>query len=187
MIIVLVKNMVCQRCVDSVEDILKKAAVPYNKVHFGEIHLPVELNREQKQSLSATLKIEGFELISGHMDELIEKIKLLVIKRVRNEVDKKDIRLNLSTYLSDSLQYEYTYLSSLFSDVEGRTIENFFIEQRIEKAKELLDHGQMTLSEIAFELGYSNTAYLSTQFKKTTGITATDFKGARVKKRNALD
>jgi YesN/AraC family two-component response regulator len=184
--VVLVKNMVCHRCVTSVEDILKKAEVPFNKVHFGEIHLPVELNREQKEILSATLKNEGFELINGHMNELIEKIKLLIIKRARNEVDKKDIRLNLSTYLSEKLLYEYTYLSSLFSEVEGRTIENFFIEQRIEKAKELLDQGQMTLSEIAFELGYSNTAYLSTQFKKTTGITPTDFKEARITMRNAL-
>ena len=78
---------------------------------------------------------------------------MLVIKKARNEVDKNEIKLNLSAYLSEKLHYEYTYLSSLFSAVEGRTIENFFIEQRIEKAKELLDYGQMTLSEIAFELG----------------------------------
>ena len=124
--IVLVKNMVCQRCVVSVEDILNKASVPFHKVLFGEIHLPHELNREQKENLAAALKNEGFELIDSHKNELIEKIKLLVIKRARNEVDKNEIRLNLSTYLSEKLLYEYTYLSSLFSEAEGRTIENFF-------------------------------------------------------------
>jgi YesN/AraC family two-component response regulator len=111
---------------------------------------------------------------------------LLVIKRARNEVDKKEFRQNLSTYLSENLHFEYTYLSSSFSAVEGRTIDSFFIEQRVEKAKELLSYGQKTLSEIAFELGYSNTAYLSTQFKKTTGMTPTDFKEAGIARRKAL-
>ncbi len=185
--IVLVKNMVCHRCVTSVEDILKNAEVPFNKVHFGEIHLPVELDREQKENLSATLKKEGFELIDSHRNELIEKIRLLVIKRARNEVDKSDIRLNLSTYLSEKLLYEYTYLSSLFSKAEGRTIENFFIEQRIVKAKEMLLYGKMTLSEIAFELGYNSTAYLSSQFKKITGITPSCFKGSVNARRKALE
>jgi AraC family transcriptional regulator len=185
--IVLVKNMVCHRCVVSVEDILNKAAIPFHEVLFGEIHLPHELNREQKENLSSVLKKEGFELIDSHKNELIEKIRLLLIKRARNEVDKNEIRLNLSTYLSEKLLYEYTYLSSLFSEVEGRTIENFFIEQRIIKAKEMLLHGQMTLSEIAFELGYNSTAYLSSQFKKTTGITPSYFKEAVSVRRKALE
>jgi len=94
--IVLVKNMLCQRCVVSVEDILKKTAVPFHKVIFGEIHLTNEISREQKETLVANLKNEGFELIESHMSELIEKIKLLVIKRARNEVDRKEIKLNLS-------------------------------------------------------------------------------------------
>ena len=185
--IVLVKNMVCQRCVVSVEDILNKAAVPFHKVLFGEIHLPHELNREQKENLSAVLKKEGFELIESHKKELIEKIRLLLIKRARNEVDKNEIRLNLSTYLSEKLLYEYTYLSSLFSEAEGRTIENFFIEQRIVKAKEMLLYGKMTLSEIAFELGYNSTAYLSSQFKKITGVTPSYFKEAVIARRKELE
>lgn len=184
--VVLVKNMICHRCVVSVEDILNKSAVPYHKVLFGEIHLPAEINREQKEKLAANLKNEGFELIESHMSELIEKIKLLVIKRARNEGDKNEFRKNLSTYLSQNLNLEYTYLSSSFSAVEGRTIDNFFIEQRVEKAKELLSFGRMTLSEIAFELGYSNTAYLSTQFKKTTGMTPTEFKEAGIARRKAI-
>jgi YesN/AraC family two-component response regulator len=185
--IVLIKNMVCQRCVVSVEDILNKTAIPFHQVLSGEIHLPHELTVEQREILSSKLKNEGFELIDSHKKELIEKIRVLVIKRARNEVDKKESRLNLSTYLSENLLYEYTYLSSLFSEAEGRTIENFFIEQRIVKAKEMLLYGQMTLSEIAFELGYNSTAYLSSQFKKITGTTPSSFKEAVIERRKALE
>lgn len=177
--------MVCHRCVLSVEDILNRAEIPFHAVHFGEIHLTKGLSPEQKENLSAKLKKVGFELIDNHMGGLIEKIKLLVIKRARNE--DKDNKLNLSTYLSEELHYEYTYLSSSFSAIEGRTIENYFIEQRIEKAKELLVYGQMTLSEIASELDYSSTAYLSTQFKKITGLTPSYFKEVGITKRKALD
>ena len=121
------------------------------------------------------------------MTGLIEKIKLLTIQKARNEVSKEDVKLNLSAYLSDKLHYEYTHLSSMFSGVEGRTIENFFLDQRIEKAKELLIYGQMTLSEIAFELNFSSTAHLSTQFKKLTGLTPSYFKEVGIAKRKALD
>jgi len=96
-------------------------------------------------------------------------------------------KINLSTLLSEKLNYEYTHLSSLFSDIEGRTIENFYIEQRIEKAKELLVYGQKTLSEIAFELQYSSTAHLSSQFKKITGLTPSHFKEVGAAKRKSLD
>lgn len=185
--ILLVKNMVCQRCVLSVEDILNKASIPFQKVLFGEIHLTHELSKEQKENLSDKLKNVGFELIDNHLSGLIEKIKLLVMQKARNEVDKKEMKLNLSVYLSEKLNYEYTHLSSLFSSVEGRTIENFFIDQRIEKAKELLIYRQMTLSEIAFELDYSSTAHLSTQFKKITGLTPSYFKEVGIAKRKALD
>ena len=182
-----VKNMVCHRCILSVEDILNKSAIPFDKVLFGEIYLKNEISREQKENLSANLKNEGFEVVDTRLNGLIEKIKMLVIKRVRNEVDKKESKPNLSTYLSEELHYEYTHLSSLFSEVEGRTIENFFIEQRIEKAKELIFYGQMTLSEIAFELDYKSSAYLSSQFKKITGTTPSDFKESGIARLKALN
>jgi AraC family transcriptional regulator len=183
----LVKNMVCHRCVLSVEDILKKANIPFQHVTFGEIHLHGPLTPDQTALLSARLKDVGFELIDNQMSGLIEKIKMLVIQRARNENKGKEARINLSTYLSETLHYEYTHLSSIFSAVEGRTIENYFIEQRIEKAKELLIYGQMTLSEIAFELDYSSPAHLSTQFKKTTGLTPSHFKEVGMARRKALD
>jgi AraC family transcriptional regulator len=185
--IILVKNMICHRCIVSVEDILNKSAIPFDKVLFGEIHLKNVLNQEQKEILSAKLKNEGFELIDSHLNGLIEKIKLLVIKRARNEVNTKESKLNLSTYLSEELHYEYTHLSSLFSEVEGRTIENFFIQQRIEKAKELIFFGQMTLSEIAFELDYKSSAYLSSQFKKITGTTPSGFKESGIARLKSLN
>ncbi len=183
----LVKNMVCHRCVLSVEDILVKAGIPFHKVNFGEIFLTDELYAEQKADLSERLNNIGLEIIDNHMSGLIEKIKLLTMQKARNEVDKKEMKINLSVYLSQKLNYEYTHLSSLFSAVEGRTIENFFIEQRIEKAKELLIYKQMTLSEIAFELDYSSTAHLSMQFKKMTGLTPSHFKEVGIAKRKALD
>ncbi len=183
----LVKNMVCHRCVLSVEDILNRVKIPFQKVVFGEIHLADELKGQQKEVLSSELKKVGFELIDSHMSGLIEKIKMLTMQKARNEVEKKEVKINLSKYLSGKLNYEYTHLSSLFSEVEGRTIENFFIDQRIEKAKELLIYGQMTLSEIAFELNYSSTAHLSTQFKKLTGLTPSYFKEVGIAKRKALD
>lgn len=185
--VILVKNMVCHRCVLTVEDILKKADISFHKVLFGEIHLADKLTKAQQQVLSEQLEKVGFELIDNHTSGLIEKIKLLVIQKARNEVSEKAAKLNLSVYLSEKLNYEYTHLSSLFSTVEGRTIENYFIEQRIEKAKELLIYGQMTLSEIAYELDYSSTAHLSSQFKKTTGLTPSYFKEVGNAKRKAID
>ena len=185
--VLLVKNMVCHRCVLAVEDILNKAGIPFHKVVFGEIYLEDELSEKKKETLSADLTRIGFELIDNHMSGLIEKIKQQTIRKARYEVDNSEKKMNLSNYLSGKLHYEYTHLSSLFSSIEGRTIENFYIEQRIEKAKELLIYGSMTLSEIAFELDYSSTAHLSSQFKKITGLTPSHFKKVGTVKRKALD
>jgi len=129
----------------------------------------------------------GFELIDNQSTALIEKIKQQIIKRVHSLDGEKETNIKLSHYLSAKLNHEYTYLSSLFSSVEGRTIENFYIEQRIEKAKELLVYGQLTLSQIAFDLEYSSVAHLSAQFNKITGFTPTHFKTIGLAKRKALD
>lgn len=185
--IILVKNMVCHRCILAVENILDQLAISFSKVLFGEIYLTRELTAEQKQMLKEKLAAVGFELIDNHTGGLIEKIKTSVIKKARNDAGDKDNLMKLSQYLSDKLHHEYTYLSSLFSSVEGRTIENFFIEQRIEKAKELLIYGQMTLSEIAYELEYSSVAHLSSQFKKITGLTPSYFKKVGTYRRKSLD
>ncbi len=179
--------MVCQRCVTAVETILKDGGIPFQQVSFGEIHLHEELLGDQKLFLKTNLEKIGFEMIDNHSSGVIEKIKQLIIKRARNEGSVEERKTKLSQYIVDNVYHEYTYLSSLFSSVEGRTIENYFIEQRIEKAKELLIYDQLTLSEIAFELEYSSAAHLSSQFKKITGLTPTYFKEIGEVKRKALD
>ncbi|HET9746498.1 MAG TPA: AraC family transcriptional regulator [Chitinophagaceae bacterium] len=162
-------------------------SIPFHEVLVGEIHLCDTIEENTRVVLKQRLGKIGLELIDSRIGETIEKIKQLVIKKARNEIDDKEKRIKLSTYLSSRLHQEYTSLSKLFSDTEGRTIENFLIMHRIEKAKELLVYGQLSLSEIAFNLDYSSVAHLSTQFKKVTGLTPSHFKQIRIEKRKTLD
>jgi len=183
----IIKNMVCHRCVLSVEEILKSSGIPFENVLVGEVHLANPLDEKHREKLKEGLGRIGLELIDSRAGELIEKVKQLVIKKARNEVEEKEKKIKLSTYLSSKLHQEYTSLSKFFSDTEGRTIENFYIMQRIEKAKELLVYGQLSLSEISFELDYSSVAHLSSQFKKVTGLTPSHFKEIGREKRKTLD
>jgi AraC-like DNA-binding protein len=185
--VLLIKNMVCRRCVMAVEDILNKEGIAFVKVLIGEVYLCEPLKDGRREPLRTALEQIGFELIDNRVNSLIENIKQHVIKKARNQLDEKEARLKLSDYLAAKLHHEYTCLSSLFSSIEGRTIENYFIEQRIENAKELLTYGEMTLSQIALELEYSSTAHLSSQFKKITGLTPSHFKQIGAQKRKALD
>ena len=185
--VIVIRNRVCNRCIFAVEEILQKVQIPFHKVLLGEIHLQYALTKEQQEMLFNNLHTIGFEIIDSQAGNTIEKIKKLVIKRARNEMEASENKIKLSVLISNTLHHEYTYLSSLFSAVEGRTIENYFIEQRIEKAKELLVYDELTLSQIAFELEYSGVAHLSTQFKKITGLTPTHFKSIGTLKRKSLD
>ncbi len=185
--VLLVKNMVCHRCILATEDILRKLAIPFREVMVGEIHLSHRITDEQIHMLSKHLTVIGLELIDNKTRGLIEKIKHLVLKKARGEVAANENKVKLSAFLSDRLHHEYTHLSSLFSSVEGRTIENYFIEQRIEKVKELLVYEEMTLSEIAFEMEYSSVSHLSNQFKKITGLTPSHFKLVGSQRRKLLD
>lgn len=185
--ILLVKNMVCHRCLLAVEEILKQSAIPITKVNIGEIYLASSITDTQTSLLGESLRSIGLELIDDRMSGLIEKIKQLVIKKARNEVDEKETKTKLSVYLAQNLHHEYTYISHFFSSVEGRTIENYFIEQRIEKVKELLVYKEMSLSEIHYLLEYSSVAHLSNQFKKVTGLTPSHFKAVGSVKRKMLD
>jgi AraC-like DNA-binding protein len=155
-----------------VERILKELSIAYCKVNVGEIHLSNELEEYKKQALGKHLQEIGLELIDKRLNKLIEKTK------------KKQ---KLSYFLTEELHLDYFYLSSLFSAAEGRTIENYFIEQRIEKVKELLVYDELSLSEIAYGLEYSSVAHLSTQFKKTTGLTPSQFKKIGENKLKAID
>jgi AraC family transcriptional regulator len=185
--IIPVKNMVCNRCVMALTGILNDADIPFEKVILGEIHLERLLSAQELGTLGAKARTIGFELIDTKASSIIEKIKKLVIQKARNETDEDMARLKLSTFLSDNLHHEYSYLSNLFSSVESRTIENYFIEQRIEYVKELLVYGELTLSEIAYKLDYSSTAHISSQFKKVTGLTPSHYKKIGAEKRKSLD
>jgi AraC-like DNA-binding protein len=183
----LVKNMVCTRCIMAVEDVLHKTGIPFDHIIIGEIHSSDALPDQKRELLKTRLEGLGFELIDNRTGALIERIKQYVIVKARNQLNEIEARSKLSEYLSAKLHHEYTYLSSLFSSIEGRTIENYFIEQRIEYAKELLTYGEMTLSQIALELEYSSTAHLSSQFKKITGLTPSHFKQIGASRRKSLD
>ena len=144
-----------------------------------------ELNKEQKQKLNQTFLSFGFELIDDKRSRLIEKIKNTIVKLVH--YSDEQLKINFSQYISELLHHDYTYLSNLFSEVEGTTIEQYFIAQKIERAKELLTYDELSLSEIAFQLNYSSASHLSKQFKKVTGLTPTHFKQIKEKKRHPIE
>jgi AraC-like DNA-binding protein len=154
-------------------------------VQLGEVTLQKAPAETELLRLKEGLSALGFELLDDSKRKLIEKIKTFIIEQVH--YSKDDERYNLSYLLSSRLQKDYSYLSHLFSEVEGTTIEKYLIYQKIEKAKELLVYNELPLSEIAFQLGYSSVAHLSTQFKKVTGLTPTHFKNMGGIHRKALD
>jgi AraC-like DNA-binding protein len=177
--------MVCSRCIAAVKALLDKLGLAYTSVQLGAVTLQNEPTQAQLQLFKEGLSDLGFELLDDSKQKLIEKIKTFIIEQVH--YDKEDERYNLSHLLSAKLHKDYSYLSHLFSEVEGTTIEKYLIQQKIEKAKELLVYNELPLSEIAFQLGYSSVAHLSAQFKKVTGLTPTHFKNMGGIHRKALD
>lgn len=180
-----IKNMVCNRCIMAVEQLLAKMQISYQKVVLGEARLLHPLSEGGRHSLRQALSNLGFELIDNKKSQIIEKIKNVIIDLVHNK--NFESRNNVSDILSEALQLEYNYLSNLFSEVEGTTIEKYLIAQKIERVKELLVYNELSLSEIAFELNYSSVAYLSNQFKKVTGLTPGHFRKIGRDKRKPLD
>ncbi|MFD2145957.1 helix-turn-helix domain-containing protein [Mucilaginibacter antarcticus] len=180
-----IKNMVCRRCVTAVQQVFADAGIVPTEITLGEVELATELAADEVEGLNTSLHKLGFEIIDDRKSRIIEHIKKLIIKVVHHSKEPLDI--NLSDYLSSQMNYEYNYLSNLFSEVEGNTIEKFFISQKIEKVKELLIYDELTLGQIAFQLGYSSVAYLSTQFKKVTGLTPGYFKSIKLNKRAYID
>lgn len=180
-----IKNMVCDRCKRSVEQIFSDLEMPVSEVKLGEVRVQALPSSSQRKELSKKLQAEGSELLEDRDSRLINRIKSEVISFVHYAKDFTDH--TLSGHLSVHLNKEYSSLSKLFSTVEGRTIEQFYIQQRIEKAKELLVYDELTLSEIGYDLGYSSVAHLSAQFKKITGMTPTAFKKLGGAGRKKLD
>lgn len=184
---VLIKNMVCDRCKFVIQGVLTElelspAAVTLGEVDFGE----AALDADQLERFRHRIEPLGFELINDKKSRVIESIKQHVIAFVLQQ--NTPVKTKISDYLAAHLQRDYSYLSNLFSAVEGVTIEQYFIHQKIEKTKELLVYDELTLTEIAYRLGYSSVAHLSRQFKKVTGLTPSDFKRLRDgKQRKSID
>ena len=167
--------MVCDRCKMVVEAQLKALDLHPVSIELGVIEMAeTELNDAQMDAARLSLLAVGFDLLEDRRSQLVEAIKTTIIDLVHHQND--EFKLKLSEYITQKLPYEYHYLSSLFSELEGITIEQYTIQQRIERVKELLAYGELTLSEIAFQLGYSSVAALSSQFKKTVGLTPSAWK-----------
>lgn len=180
-----IKNMVCDRCKLTVKAELEKLGLHSIYIDYGEAQIEENLPREKMDMLNAGLKRSGLELMDDKKSMLIEKIKIIIVDLVH--YSDEPLRKNLSDYLSEKLNYDYTYLANLFSEVQGTTIEKFFIMHKIEKVKELLVYNELNLKEIAFKLHYSSVAHLSSQFKKQTGYTPSHFKQLKHKKRVPLE
>ena len=168
-----------------IKDELIKFGVHPTSIELGEVEIKEELNIEKRSELNKTLELFGFELIDGKKSQLIEKIKNTIVDLVH--YSDEQLKTNLSEHISQLLHHDYNYLSNLFSEVEGTTIEKYFISQKIEKVKELLKYDELSLSEIADHMGYSSVAYLSNQFKKQTGLTPTFYKSLKQNRRKNLD
>ncbi len=168
-----------------VESEFKKLGLHTISVELGEIELKEELDDKQKEVLLVNLQTLGFDLIDDKKTKTVERIKNLIVDLVHHK--NNDLKINLSDYLSENLNQDYNSLSNLFSEIENTTIEKYFISQKIEKVKELLIYNELSLSEIADILNYSNVAHLSNQFKKITGFTPTSFKQSKDKKRIQIE
>jgi YesN/AraC family two-component response regulator len=185
MVALFIKNMVCDRCIMVVQHELDKLGIATKNIKLGEVMLEKELTREERDKLEMSLVSLGFEVIDDKKSRIIEKIKNTIIDLVHHQ--DNDGKTNLSDVLSSELHHDYNYLSNLFSEVEGTTVEKYFIAQKIEKVKELLVYDELSLSEIAIRLNYSSVAYLSNQFKKVTGLSPSHFKQIKEDKRKPLD
>jgi len=172
-----IKNMVCARCILVIQHELQALNIAAVSVSLGEVDFEnISLSPQQLEGFRQRIEALGFELLNDKRSRLIENTKKLVIALLQQEQAQK---IKLSDYLSEHIFRDYSYLSNLFSAVEGVTIEQFFIQHKIEKAKELLVYDELSLTEIAFRLGYSSVAHLSSQFKKITGSTPSAFKKIR--------
>jgi len=181
-----IKNMVCDRCIMVVRQQLQNIGLDVSDVNLGTATVQPKPDSDKLTEISSQLKLLGFELLDNEKDQMVDRIKSLIIEKVHHS-NLADAHLNFSQYLSEGLNKDYAYLSRMFSDAEDTTIERFIIQQKIEKVKELLEYGQLNLNEITWKMGYSSSAHLSAQFKAITGSTPSQFKASQPGKRKAID
>ncbi|MEZ4848176.1 MAG: AraC family transcriptional regulator [Bacteroidia bacterium] len=170
-----IKNMVCNRCIRVVKEDLEKLGYSIESIKLGTVVLKGMITEEDLTTIDKTLSNSGFEIIEDHQKQIIESIKTLVIEHIHHSKTKPTYQ-NFSDFLSQKLGMGYSQLSKVFSSIEGITIEKYIILQKIERMKELLIYEEMTLGEIAFELGYSSSSHASNQFKKVIGLSPSDFR-----------
>jgi AraC-like DNA-binding protein len=177
--------MISNRCKLAVKEELKKLGLHFIVVDLGEVEIMENMTLEQHQQLQAGLISAGLELMDDKRAVLIEKIKNVITEMIHHSEELP--KVNYSDYISEKLDYDYTYLSNLFSAVKGITIQQFIITHKIERVKELLFYDELNLTEIAFKLHYSSVAHLSNQFKKITGLTPSHYKQLKDKKRRPIE
>lgn len=179
--------MVCLRCIKTVTHVLELAKLNVKGVRLGEADIEGVMDPQQKDLVKARLLAEGFKLIDDKNSKIVEQIKTLIINEIHYNAGLKDDALNYSDFLAQQTGHEYSFLSKLFSSIEGITIEKFIIAQKIERAKELLIYDELNLNEIAWKMGYSSSHHLSNQFKQHTGMTPTEFKKSHHRHRKNID
>ncbi len=180
-----IKNMVSNSCRFVVKDALNKLNLPYIHINLGEVEVKRNISKNQREKLKVALQKTGLELMSDRRTILIEKVKNTIVEMVHYADDM--IKVNFSDYLSHKLNYDYTYLSNLFTEVQGINIQNFILLHKAERIKELITYDELTISEIAYKMNYSSVAHLSNQFKKVTGFSPTYFKHLKVRSRNVIE
>ena len=180
-----IKYMVSSRCIMAVKEVLKKFELHYIFIELGEVEIMESISDDLRAHLKKALKVYGFELMEDKRAILIEKIKVTVIEMVHYSTDI--MKVNFSEYLSQKLNYDYSYMTKIFSEVQGTTIEHFIIIHKIERIKEFIIYDELNITEIAQIMNYSSVAHLSTQFKKITGLTPSAFKNLRMKRRYPLE
>ncbi|MEM6522327.1 MAG: AraC family transcriptional regulator [Bacteroidota bacterium] len=179
-----IKNMVCNRCIEAVEDELRKLDITYSNIGLGYVDLNEIFDDSNKSIVSDYLNKRGFELLEDKKSQVIEQIKALVLESIQNS---NKLTTNYSSYLEKGIGKDYNQLSTMFSTVEGVTVERYIILQRLERVKELLIYDELSLSEIAYQTGYSSVHHLSNQFKKNIGMSPSQFKKLHNPPRKPLD
>lgn len=181
-----IKNMVCDRCVMAVRQLLDHTGIRYSNIQLGQVETSGEPSAGQLETLRNGLQQQGFELLDDKKSKIVEQIKTTIVTLIHH-TEGDEFNMKLSAYLEEKLKLDYHYLTTLFSTVEGITIEKYSILQRIERVKELLMYDEKSLSEISWEMGYSSVQHLSQQFKKVTGMTPSQFKQLNENNRRPLD
>ncbi len=177
--------MVSNRCKIVVKEELKKLGLHFMVVDLGEVEIMEDISDDQREQLQQALLVSGLELMDDKKSIMIEKIKNIIIEMVHHSDEM--IKTNFSDYLVSKLDYDYTYLANLFSEVQGTTIANFLILHKVERIKELIIYDELNISEIAWKMNYSSVAHLSSQFKKVTGLSPSHFKQLKEKRRSPIE